>query len=142
MTLEPNHIFLPVIALILGTLVFTAIMGITRVKAARSGDVDYRIFKVYRNKENMPDMMLKISNHYDNLMTMPIVFYLVVTIIYVTQNVDNIFIYLAWAYVATRLVHSFIHLGQNHPLKRFFAFGTGVMILLAMTIRLALSLAT
>ena len=140
MTLDPEYIFFPVMALILGTLVFTAFMGVTRVKAARSGDVDYRIFKVYRNKENMPDRMLKISNHYDNLMTMPIVFYLIVTIIYVTQNVDNIFIYLSWAYVATRLVHSFVHLGQNHPLKRFFAFGTGVMILLAMAIRLALSL--
>lgn len=140
MSLEPEHIFFPVIALILGTLFFTAFMGITRLIAARTGKVDYRIFKVYRNKENMPDMMLKISNHYDNLMTMPIVFYLVATMIYVTQNVDNIFIYLTWAYVATRLVHSFIHLGQNHPLKRFFAFGTGVMILLAMTIRLALLL--
>ena len=66
-------------------------MGITRVKAARSGDVDYRIFKVYRNKQNMPDTMLKMSNHYDNLMTMPILFYLIVTMIYVTQNVDNTF---------------------------------------------------
>lgn len=137
MTQIPEHIFFPVITLILGTLIFTAFMGITRVKGARSGNVDYRIFKVYRNKENMPDTMLKMSNHYDNLMTMPILFYLIVTMIYVTQNVDNAFVFLAWAYVITRLVHSFIHLGQNHPLKRFFAFGAGVMILLAMTIRLA-----
>jgi len=132
-----EHIFFPVIALILGTLVFTAIMGITRLRAARSGAVDYRIFKVYRNKQDMPDTMLKISNHYDNLMTMPVLFYLIVTMIYVTQNVDSAFIVLAWAYVVTRLVHSIIHLGKNHPLKRFFAFGTGVLILLAMTIRLA-----
>ncbi len=136
------HIFFPVIILILGTLVFTAIMGITRLKAARSGAVEYRIFKVYRNKQNMPHTMLKMSNHYDNLMTMPIMFYVIVTMIYVTHNVDKTFIFLAWGYVATRLVHTFIHLGQNHPLKRFFAFGTGVMILFAMTIRLTFLLAT
>jgi len=137
MTEISEHIFFPAITLILGTLIFTAFMGITRLKAARSGDVDYRIFKVYRKKENMPDTMLKVSNHYDNLMTMPILFYLIVTMIYVTQNVDNAFVFLAWTYVITRLVHSFIHLVENHPLKRFFAFGTGVIILFAMTIRLA-----
>ena len=136
------HIFLPVLTLIVGTLVFTAIMGISRVKAARSGAVDYRIFKVYRNKLDMPDAMLKMSNHYDNLMTMPIVFYVIVMMIYVTENVDKFFVLLAWTFVATRLVHSFIHLGQNHPLKRFFAFGTGVMILLAMTLRFAFLLLT
>jgi len=137
MTQGAEQIFYPVIALILGTLAFTAMMGLTRLKAARSGHVDYRIFKVYRNKENMPDTMLKISNHYDNLMTMPILFYLIVIMIFVTENVDKAFIILAWSYVATRLVHSFIHLGQNHPLKRFFAFGTGAIILFAMTIKFA-----
>ena len=113
MTQNSEHIFFPVITLILGTLVFTAIMGITRLKAARSGAVDYRIFKLYRNRQNMPDTMLKMNNHYDNLMTMPILFYLIVTMIYVTQNVDSPFIILAWVYVVTRLVHSFIHLGQT-----------------------------
>ena len=142
MTQISEHIFFPVITLILGTLVFTAIMGITRLKAARSGAVDYRIFKLYRNRQNMPDNMLKMNNHYDNLMTMPILFYLIVTMIYVTRNVDNAFIILAWVYVVTRLVHSFIHLGQNHPLKRFFTFGAGVIILFAMIIRLAFLLGT
>ena len=41
MTQISEHIFFPVITLILGTLVFTAIMGITRLKAARSGAVDF-----------------------------------------------------------------------------------------------------
>jgi len=141
MTVVSEHIFFPVVALILATLVFTAFMGITRVKAARTGGVDYRIFKVYRNKENMPDRMLKISNHYDNLMTMPVLFYVIAIVIYVTDNVDKAFLILAWLYVLTRIVHSFIHLGKNHPLKRFFAFGIGVMILLAMAIRLAFLLA-
>ena len=66
---------------------------------------------------------------------------LATTMIYVTQNVDTTFILLAWIYVVTRLVHSFIHLRQNHPLKRFIVFGIGVLILLVMTLRLALLLA-
>ena len=60
MTQISEHIFFPVITLILGTLVFTAIMGITRLKAARSGAVDYRIFKLYRNRQNMPDTMFRV----------------------------------------------------------------------------------
>ena len=90
MTQHPDHIFFPVLALILGTLIYTAVMGVMRVKAARTGKVDHRIFKVYRNKENMPDTLLKMSNHYDNLMTMPILFYVLITVIYVTEHVDKV----------------------------------------------------
>lgn len=138
MTQSPEYILLPVMALIIGTLVFTALMGLTRLKAARSGGVDYRIFKLYRNKENMPDSMLKISNHYDNLMASPILFYLIVILVYITENVDTLFILLAWIYVASRFVHSFVHLGKNHPLKRFFAFGIGILLLFVMAIKLTL----
>jgi len=142
MTLSPEDIFLPAIALMLWTFVYTAVMGIYRVKAARDGAVDYRIFKVYRNKEGMTDSMLKMSNHYDNLMTMPILFYVLVIMIYVTQRVNEVFILLAWGYLITRIIHSFIHLGKNHPLKRFFAFGSGVVILLIMLLKWAVSIAT
>ena len=140
MTQHPEYIFFPVLALTLGTLLYTGVMGVMRVKAARTGKVDHRIFKVYRNKENMPDTLLKMSNHYDNLMTMPILFYVLVTAIYVTEHVDKAAIILAWAYVASRLIHSFVHLGKNHPFHRFFAFGSGAVILLVMTVRLGVSL--
>ncbi|MEP4052261.1 MAG: MAPEG family protein [Litorimonas sp.] len=140
MTQNPEQIFFPVLALILGTLIYTAVMGLMRVKGARTGKVDYRIFKVYRNKESMPDTMLKMSNHYDNLMTMPNLFYVLVTVIYVTEQVDKTAIIFAWAYLATRLIHSFVHLGKNHPMKRFFAFGSGAVILAVMTVRLGFSL--
>jgi len=141
-TLAPEDIFLPVIALLLWTFIYTAVMGVYRVKSAKEGKVDPRIFKTYRDKDKMTDTMLKMSNHYDNLNTMPVLFYVICILIYVTQRVDSLFILLAWGYLITRVIHSFVHLGRNHPLHRFFAFGSGMVILLVMLLKWAVSIAT
>jgi hypothetical protein len=39
---------------------------------------------------------------------------------------------LAWAYVATRLVHSMIHVTTNRVRHRFVIFSVGVAVLIAM----------
>jgi len=141
MTLSTTDIFLPVIALILWTLVYAACMGIYRFRAVKEGAVDPRIFRTYRDKSGMTDTMLKMSNHYDNLLQMPIVFYVVCILIYVTQRVDEVFIVLAWLFLAARVVHSFIHLGKNNTLYRFLSFGISVLILLILLIRWAVKIA-
>jgi hypothetical protein len=41
---------------------------------------------------------------------------------------------LAWAYVATRVVHTLIHTGQNNVKKRALVFTVGLVALLAMLI--------
>jgi hypothetical protein len=47
---------------------------------------------------------------------------------------------LAWAFVASRLVHSFIHVGANNVVHRLFAFGASFATLAAMWLWFALRL--
>ena len=49
---------------------------------------------------------------------------------------------LAWAFVASRLVHSLIHLNGNNVRRRFLAFVSGITILIGMTVTLAVFAAT
>ena len=140
--MSPEDIFLPAIALILWTLIYTGFLGYYRFKSAKDGSVDPRAFKTYKDTSSFTDTMLKMSNHYDNLLMMPMLFYVVVLMIYATNTVDNVFVGLAWLYVATRFVHSFIHLGKNNPIKRFMPFAAGVIILLVMLLKFAVGIAT
>lgn len=139
--MSPEDIFLPVIALILWTLVYTGYMGVYRVRSAKEGSVDPRAFKTYADTSSFTDTMRKMSNHYDNLLMMPMLFYVIAIMIYVTKTVDGFLIGCAWLYVATRFVHSFIHLGKNNPIKRFMPFAAGVIILLVMLLKFGIKVA-
>jgi len=43
---------------------------------------------------------------------------------------------LAWAYVALRLLHSFIHVGYNKVMHRFNVFALSALVLLVMWVLL------
>jgi hypothetical protein len=76
-----------------------------------------------------PAYMLQAEQHYMNLYETPVLFYAVVILIYVL-NMTNLFsLILAWAYTASRLLHAFVHLGQNRLLQRRNIFLTSIAIL-------------
>jgi len=141
MTISTNDIFLPAIALMLWTFIVSMRMVFDRVTAAKKGDVDPRYYKTYRDNSGVPEHIIKFGNHYNNLFQMPMLFYVLTVMIYVTQKIDFVFLGLAWLFVATRIIHTFIHLKRNNPLYRLMAFGPGVLILFVMVLKFAVSIA-
>ncbi len=57
-----------------------------------------------------------------NLLELPMLFYVVCLVLSVTAGASRLAVFVAWAYVALRIVHSLIHLTYNHVLHRLFAF--------------------
>jgi hypothetical protein len=57
-----------------------------------------------------------------NLLELPMLFYVVCVVLYVTADGSRLGVLVAWAYVGLRIVHSLIHLTYNHVLHRLFAF--------------------
>jgi hypothetical protein len=53
---------------------------------------------------------------------MPMLFYIICVVLYVTGGASRLAVATAWAYVALRVVHSLIHLTYNHVLHRLAAF--------------------
>lgn len=81
-----------------------------------------------------------LSDAFENLFEVPVLFYALVVSLYATQLVDPIFIAGAWAFVFFRLVQGVIHSTYNTILHRATAFWFGCLVLFAMWVRFALEL--
>lgn len=78
------------------------------------------------------DQAVKASNNYRNQFEMPVLFYAVTAFALILRMVDIFFLTLAWLFVATRVVHAFIHVGPNNVAPRSIAFAIGAVIVLVM----------
>lgn len=72
------------------------------------------------------------SDHFMNLFEMPVLFYVLVVLLWGMDQVDAAQLTLAVAFVALRYVHSLIHLSYNRVMHRFFAYVASSLALWAM----------
>lgn len=82
-----------------------------RIKAVKAG-LTPLYFKLNHGAK-LPDDLVQATQHYDNQFEMPVLFYVILLLAYVTQGWDLSMIGLAWAFVATRVGHTLIHLSSN-----------------------------
>ncbi|RYY75178.1 MAG: hypothetical protein EOO52_11930 [Gammaproteobacteria bacterium] len=104
-----------------------------RVAAVRNGDVKLSSFRL-NNRDDMPAALIQASRNYSNLFEMPLLFYCTV-IVTVVLHLDNLFmLVLSWLFVASRLVHSWVHLTSNNVIRRMQAFMVGNLCIFLMWI--------
>lgn len=131
MLMSTTAILLPLFVLGLWTILILFLVGYRRVGAARRGRVRSEDFKFGESRSVPPEVSLPNRN-YMNLLESPVLFYVVCIVLYVTGQSGAVPVLLAWFYVATRIVHSLIHLGYNHVLHRLAAFALSNLILLVL----------
>lgn len=84
----------------------------------------------------------RAADNYKNLFEMPVLFYLLCALLYMSQQVSVGMLIAAWAYVALRYLHSYIHIGCNKVMDRFKVFITSATLLYGMWIAFFLQLVT
>ncbi len=126
--MNSTYIFLPVIVMVAVTLLITLKLGKTRVKAVTEGRVSRKAFLTNQGHE-FPEDLAKLERHYNNLLEMPVLFYLWTVILFITDKVDVVGIVFAWVYVALRLFHTYIHTGSNILMKRRKFFISSYVVL-------------
>ncbi len=114
-------------------------LGFLRFSAVRRGEIDGRYFRLYKDYEE-PDYLRVLSRHVVNLHEAPVLLYVVSIIAFVTETVTTLLVALAWAYVALRYVHSYIHQTSNKVLHRFRVFATSQIVLLVLWLAVLVSL--
>ena len=67
-----------------------------------------------------------------NLFEMPVLFYAGVILVYITHQVTYWMIGCAWAYVAFRYLHSYVHLTSNNVMVRFSLYFASAFVLTVM----------
>jgi hypothetical protein len=106
------------------------------VAAIRAGAVRPR--DIALREASWPPRATQIGNCFHNQLELPMLFYVLVALILITNTNSVVFVALAWAFVLTRLVHAFIHTGSNRVDQRFYALAAGFAVLVAMWVIFAL----
>ena len=124
-------IIYPLLAQVALTFGLMFIMAFSRVKAAQARR--YKLRDIAVNSANYPDDVRKSGNSYINQFELPVLFYLICVVLMIAGPGNNkLYLMLAWAFVATRILHAFIHVTSNNVIRRFYAFLAGAIILIAM----------
>ncbi len=104
--------------------------GRARVVALLSGRVSPQ--DVVLSGSAWPDDVRRASNNMNNQFETPTIFYALVLAALVLKLVSLAFAVIAWGYVASRIVHSAIHIGPNDLRRRSVAFFAGFACLVAL----------
>ena len=105
-------------------------MAYLRTRAVRIGEVKAR--DIALREPNWPPPIAQIGNAYHNQLELPVLFYVLTVLALVTRHADLLFVLLAWLFVASRLVHAYIHVTDNNVNRRGPAFGLGALVLTIM----------
>lgn len=124
-------LFAPLLLMVFLTFFVGFLLLGLRIRSVKLGKIDHRYF--YLNRESrgskMPEHLIQAEQHYSNLFEVPVLFYLLVIALFVTHQVDGFQIVMAWLFVGTRIIHSWIHLTHNKLLWRMRTFVAGVIVL-------------
>lgn len=82
----------------------------------------------------------RAADNFRNLFETPVLFYVAVLAVFSAGLVCTAHLVLAWAYVAARCAHSYIHCTSNVVMHRFYAFVTSCTILIGIWLMLAYQL--
>jgi len=131
----------PMFAMVLLTLGTLLVLFRTRSRFVREKKIDARFFSTYQDGQE-PEASAKLARHFSNLLEAPTLFYAGCLAAMVSGQATPLVVYIAWAYVAARLVHSFIHTGKNTLLPRIGAYFSSWAILVLMWICITVGVAT
>lgn len=112
---------------------------IVRSRAVASKSVSVRYYKTFDVSEGAPpEYVLRVGRHYNNLMELPFL-YLITCALCLFYGLDNgLTISLSWLFILSRIMHTFIHLGSNHILRRASAFALGWLVIVSFWVLLLL----
>lgn len=133
-------ILYPMFGLAAWTAVVLTLIPFARIGAAKRREVRAADF-LYGESANVPGAVSIPNRNYMNLLEMPMLFYVVCLIAYVTGASSLLAVYLAWAFVAARVVHSAIHLTYNKIMHRLSAFAVSNFLLVVLWVVVAIRLA-
>ena len=124
-------IFLPALAMVALTFVVLGVMFKRRVAQMKRDRVHPQKVATSQQAAALYTDVAPADN-FRNLFEMPVLFYFATTVAAITDQTGPLVIGLAWAYVAARVTHSFIHCTYNKVMDRFRAYALSVFVLLAL----------
>ncbi len=127
----------PVFALVTLTVVVLVMAAVIRNVSVIRGKVSMRYYETYGGEDFPAEWIERPARTFDNLLQVPMLFYVVCLLMMVLEEIDSIQVNLAWLFVGTRIAHAFVYIVFNRVPYRFAAFLAGVSTLAVIWIRFA-----
>ena len=130
---------LPVIGMFFLTAGIALWMLKLRYRAVLKDGVNPKYFKLNKGAK-LPDYVVQVTQHYENLFETPLLFYIAIILVLVLNLTDTGYVVLSWLYLSSRLVHAYVHTTYNKLLHRKNVFIVSSVILVALWLRLMLGI--
>lgn len=131
-------IFWPMIAQVALVYSIYVLISRRRIQAVKAGSAKTSQF---RENQVEPPESLFVRNNLTNQFELPVLFYACCLALNAAGAVNTDTLILAWLFVATRVIHAWIHVTTNRVRRRRMMFILGWFILAAMWVALAWKLA-
>jgi hypothetical protein len=133
-----NLILLPALFQVFNTLIAYLILRVRRNRASDAGEVNEARRALH--DDAWPDHVRQINNNIRNQFELPVLFYVLLMMLWATNSVSIFGLVIAWLFSLSRLVHLHIHTGSNIVVvrRRAFTFGLGMVVILFGTTTYAL----
>jgi len=129
--MDARLIFWPAIAMVLLSAIVTFLMFFERMRQIRAEGIRWREISS-SSKMSMRLADTRAADNFRSQFEVPTLFYLALVVAFLTAQVNTLTLGLAWFFVATRYLHSYIHCTINrlrYRLPVFFAGLVGLWLL-------------
>lgn len=138
--MEQIDIFGPVLATMLLTAVVWVYMYVRRIRFLTSNDISPKDLEVPGALAQIsPAAVSNPSDNLKNLFEIPVLFYALALYLFVTSQVDGLYLGAAWTFFAFRALHSAVHCTFNLVMLRFYLYLVSALALWFMVGRAALA---
>jgi len=127
-----DWIFVPVIIQVFLTLfVYLRLLQVKK-RAANEGRVD-RV-RIALRDDAWPDYVIQVNNNIRNQFELPVLFYVLATVLWLLDAVHGVAVAAATVFVLSRIVHAGVHLSINALPPRRHLFTVGWVAVLVMAV--------
>lgn len=131
-------ILAPLVAQAALTFYLMAGMMLLRRRAVMEKKVKPKDLLIRAGGNPWPPRVAQFGDAYLNSFELPILFYVVMILAFITRTADLLFVLLAWVFVALRVTQAIVHTTSNIRKYRSNAFRAGAAVLLAMWVLFAI----
>jgi len=123
----------PVLLLVCWTLIMWLWMYATRIPAMQKAQIDPDTARhpgTY--SDSLPASVRSVADNYNHLHEQPTIFYALMIFAGLTGGADTFMMYLGYAYVGVRVLHSLVQILSPKVALRFLVFSLGSIVLFVM----------
>jgi hypothetical protein len=115
-------------------LTFALLFWLAPLRASDFSSGRTRPQDVALREPNWSQRSMQVAYSYSNQFELPVLFYVLTILAWVTRHADLIFVVLAWVFVIFRYLQTYVHVTSNQVRLRGAFFGVSALVLAIMWI--------